>query len=84
MHQGCHLAKTPSTRRDFWTAKLNTNALHDEKSRVKLNELGWRVLTIWECYLKEVEPEVLQAALSNWISGSEQIGELSAGRTAEA
>jgi DNA mismatch endonuclease, patch repair protein len=84
MHQACSLAKTPSTRRDFWTAKLNANALRDEKSRLKLLELGWRVLTVWECYLRAVEPKVLQADLTHWISGTKQIGELSAGLTAKA
>lgn len=53
-HQGCKYAKTPSTRTEFWTAKLQGNIERDRRATDKLAEMGWRVLNVWEC---EVAPE---------------------------
>lgn len=74
MHKGCKLARIPSSNTDFWTAKLHANALRDETAHSRLLALGWRVLTIWECYLKSTSPDVLQDDLARWISGSEISG----------
>jgi len=75
MHKGCKLARIPSTRTEFWSAKLLTNAMRDQTALSRLLAIGWRVLTIWECYLKSTSPEVLQADLACWISGSKVSGD---------
>lgn len=52
-HQhSCHLFKWPSTRREFWQAKIEGNAKRDEEVEKKLRSLGWRVGVVWECALK--------------------------------
>lgn len=43
----------PKSRKDFWHEKLEANKRRDEETTRRLNELGWRVLVIWECQLKE-------------------------------
>ncbi len=48
-HRGCKNCTTPSTRRDWWLAKLNGNAARDQLQQRLLRRLGWRVLVIWEC-----------------------------------
>lgn len=48
----CHLFRMPSSRVEFWSAKLERNRLRDAEVRDMLAELGWRHLTIWECALK--------------------------------
>ena len=48
----CHLFKWPSSRVDFWTAKINRNKETDQISTERLRNAGWRVGTIWECALK--------------------------------
>lgn len=48
----CGLFKLPTTRRDFWEAKIETNRLRDKTNLRKLEALDWRVLTVWECALK--------------------------------
>lgn len=75
MHKGCKLARIPSTRTQFWSAKLHTNAIRDQIAHSRLLAIGWRVLTVWECYLKSTSPEVLQADLVRWISGSKVSGD---------
>ena len=84
MHKGCKLARIPSSRTEFWTAKLRANAMRDETAESRLLALGWRVLTIWECYLKSTSPEVLQADLARWISGNEVSGDFNDLPTATA
>lgn len=48
----CHLFKWPSTRQDFWKAKITGNRARDARNLASLGELGWRTLIIWECALK--------------------------------
>ncbi len=52
-HQDCRLARMPKSRVAFWREKLEANKRRDEENVKRLNELGWRVLVIWECQMKE-------------------------------
>jgi DNA mismatch endonuclease (patch repair protein) len=52
-HNGCSRATIPKTRTDFWEAKLGSNAARDRRNRRQLLRLGWRVLTAWQCELKD-------------------------------
>ena len=49
---GCHLFKWPSTRPDFWRAKIERNCEVDRVAEDLLSSLGWRVAIVWECALK--------------------------------
>ena len=49
---GCALASEPATRRRFWQAKFEANMARDRRNARALRELGWRVLTVWECTLR--------------------------------
>ncbi|MDZ7685363.1 MAG: very short patch repair endonuclease [Gammaproteobacteria bacterium] len=48
----CHLFKWPSTRKEFWRQKIESNAARDERNVRQLEESGWKVLRIWECSIK--------------------------------
>lgn len=48
----CHLFRLPSSRTEFWAEKIGRNQERDAEVRQKLNALGWRHLTVWECALK--------------------------------
>ena len=50
MH-GCRKSKIPTTRRDFWEAKLKANVDRDIANKAKLEKMGWHVMTVWECEL---------------------------------
>ncbi|HDV8353539.1 TPA: DNA mismatch endonuclease Vsr [Burkholderia vietnamiensis] len=52
-HEGCRLARLPKSRLDFWRPKLEANAERDKGVERRLTELGWKVLTIWECEVKD-------------------------------
>ncbi|PYV20692.1 MAG: very short patch repair endonuclease [Acidobacteria bacterium] len=47
----------PSTRRAFWTKKLQGNQKRDRRQALKLRKSGWKVLTVWQCQLKETKAE---------------------------
>jgi DNA mismatch endonuclease (patch repair protein) len=49
----CKLARRPKSRLEFWNAKLEGNRARDRQQIAQLRALGWSVLTIWECELKD-------------------------------
>ncbi|RWQ14820.1 very short patch repair endonuclease [Mesorhizobium sp.] len=48
----CHLFRMPSTRPEFWEAKIVKNREMDVRAFDALAKLGWRLGTVWECALK--------------------------------
>jgi DNA mismatch endonuclease (patch repair protein) len=65
-HKGCRYATSPKTRVDFWEAKFDANVARDQRTNRELKELGWSVLTVWQCQLKE--PEKLARKLDDFLS----------------
>lgn len=51
-HEGCRLARLPKSRLDFWRPKLEANAERDKEVERRVTELGWKILIIWECEVK--------------------------------
>lgn len=54
-HEGCKRAKRPQTHTEFWNKKIDSNIRRDEENIRELTSLGWHVLTIWECELKNLD-----------------------------
>jgi len=52
-HRGCRDATTPRTRKRFWIRKFSENVGRDGKNAVALRKLGWRILIVWECELRD-------------------------------
>ena len=52
-HENCKHFRLPESRRDFWKEKLWKNKIRDMKNRILLEEEGWKLVTVWECSLKE-------------------------------
>ncbi len=50
--------RVPKANRPYWEAKIGRNRARDVEHRAALEALGWRVLTVWECGLRD-EGEVL-------------------------
>ncbi|WP_055661336.1 very short patch repair endonuclease [Roseibium aggregatum] len=48
----CHLFKWPSSRPDFWRAKIERNREVDALALSALQAKGWRQGIVWECALK--------------------------------
>lgn len=45
--------RTPKTNSTFWVNKLATNQRRDQRKAAALRKEGWRVITIWECQLRD-------------------------------
>lgn len=51
----CRLARLPKSRLDFWLPKLSANEERDARTAARLAELGWEVMTVWECQVRDAE-----------------------------
>lgn len=77
---GCSQFKWPATNVDFWKTKISRNKDRDLVSVKELNDLGWRVLTVWECTTrgtKRWEWEDLIGEIARWVESSSQTKDLS-------
>jgi DNA mismatch endonuclease (patch repair protein) len=52
-HEGCVLFTRPKTNRKFWDEKVRANRARDRRKERALADLGFRVLTVWQCELRE-------------------------------
>jgi len=48
----CPAGKLPETNREFWERKINGNIERDKRNQEKLKALGWKVIVIWQCEIK--------------------------------
>lgn len=46
---------TPATNAEFWSAKRLSNVERDKRNLKQLRDSGWEVLTIWECWTKDID-----------------------------
>ena len=49
--QNSECCKIPRTNREFWVNKIRRNQQRDREVQVKLAEMGWHCITVWECEL---------------------------------
>ncbi len=52
-HENCSYYVIPKTRTDWWLEKINKTIALDKNRYIELNASGWKVITIWECELKQ-------------------------------
>lgn len=51
-HEGCKYFVWPKSNEEFWKKKIETNVSRDKQKTKVLEELGWKVIVVWECDLK--------------------------------
>lgn len=51
-HEDCKEGGLPKTNTDFWEKKLNGNIERDKRNYRLLKGIGWDVMIIWECEIK--------------------------------
>jgi DNA mismatch endonuclease (patch repair protein) len=52
-HDCARGARMPKANADYWRAKIARNRARDAAHRARLDGLGWRALTVWECEVKD-------------------------------
>ncbi len=54
MHDiGCADGRQPKSNRSYWSPKLQKNRERDARNEANLIGAGWKVLTLWDCELKD-------------------------------
>ena len=56
-HDKCKYFVMPKSNVEFWQKKISRTIIRDNETYEKLADLGWNVLTIWECQLKKNQRE---------------------------
>ena len=54
-HQECIRSKLPTSNIEFWKEKIGKNVERDKKNIQELKNLGWRVIVIWQCEIKNIQ-----------------------------
>ena len=83
-HQ-CHLFTLPATRTAFWSDKITANVARDHRAQSALQQMGWCVLTIWECALRgtrRLDIEKVLEATKNFLVGQESVKDIVGSRLA--
>lgn len=55
---------------DFWKNKLYENKKREKCNKKELEEMEWRVITVWECQLKKCIDEETLEKLYNQITSN--------------
>jgi DNA mismatch endonuclease (patch repair protein) len=50
----------PATNLDFWLQKRAATVARDHRNIGDLRSAGWKVVTVWECELKDTEKTISQ------------------------
>jgi DNA mismatch endonuclease (patch repair protein) len=61
-HKGCKYFVVPRTRTEWWLNKIKDTQKRDREAEIQLNVLGWKVIALWECQLKN---KLLESTLNN-------------------
>ena len=70
-HPGCKRATMPTSNIDYWNRKFTRTVTRDARNQKALDSLGWRVLIIWECELKDLD--ALQDKLKSFLSENKKL-----------
>lgn len=64
-HEGCKDATTPSTNTEFWQRKFAATVNRDKRTAQQLQDLGWKVIIIWECELMKSLQDLISHLSAN-------------------
>jgi len=68
-HKACPQASMPATNQGYWIPKFKRTVERDWKNQRELRRLGWKVIVLWECELRELNR--LTKRLTSAISSTE-------------
>ncbi|MCZ7494297.1 very short patch repair endonuclease [Agrobacterium rhizogenes] len=64
----CRASAIPTSRQEYWVPKLARTVARDGEHVASLEAQGWRVLTLWECELKD--PCALRQDIWGFLQGT--------------
>lgn len=54
-HRGCKRSRRPESNSNYWNQKLDQNQIRDERVKKSLKALGWKVVVVWTCEVRDAE-----------------------------
>lgn len=51
----CPLRSRPKSNTSYWNAKLQRNVERDRVNERRLQNIGWKTITIWECEIQDLD-----------------------------
>lgn len=74
-HEECKYFRLPKSNVEFWREKIERNIERDRESMKALFDLGWKVVRVWECELRnKANREVTLNKIYNSITSADRIG----------
>ncbi|MDR0402398.1 MAG: very short patch repair endonuclease [Treponema sp.] len=65
----CRHAKIrPKENAEYWNKKLDRTIERDRENKIRLEQLGYRVLVIWECETKKKEINTLKGKIFEFLN----------------
>lgn len=63
----CKAAALPTSNIEFWKTKINSNIVRDAKNIAELKTIGYNVIVIWQCEIKNKQSKIqtLDRVVSN-------------------
>lgn len=52
-HSDCVNARLPKSNIEYWTKKISSNMIRDEKNVSELTKMGYKIIVIWTCELSK-------------------------------
>lgn len=49
----CRWGRLPTSREEFWAQKIERNRSRDRECVLDLRSMGWEVLVVWQCELRD-------------------------------
>lgn len=69
--EGCADARQPKSNQGYWLPKLQRNIARDADHAAQLAEMGWKVLVIWACEIKDLA--ALERSLRKFLGRRRQL-----------
>lgn len=64
--------RRPKSNEGYWLPKIAANKARDARVRRRLRRLGWEVLVVWECHLKN--PRAVEERVAGFLGGGSPRG----------
>jgi DNA mismatch endonuclease (patch repair protein) len=75
-HKDCALTTNPSSNIAFWRKKFRDSVARDKRSSEALQDLGWRVLIVWECALRNATADEAAGKARRWLISNRKYREI--------
>lgn len=76
----CRIFKWPASNAEFWRNKINGNVDRDRRQQEALRHQDWRVMTVWECAMRESSAHAVAEKIIDWLHCDAGTGEISSTR----